>query len=214
MREDLGYINPPGLACFHCRFPISFHVTTGFVPFAFISSVPWDRFWSGPCHSSFKMPLLSAYGLQALTLFVALSVSSPLSAYSKRQDLTLDRCARPDLPSDNRCWKLADVRNYLINQTTGWIKTTPICDDPTRCCGPAEEWSTCFLRLALGRPGQNCTTVESGSCTVIGGLDPNLHPSIVPQVRYTVQGIYGVNELYTIYSQGILSTTSSPYGIR
>ncbi|KAL8847755.1 MAG: hypothetical protein Q9221_007203 [Calogaya cf. arnoldii] len=37
----------------------------------------------------------SVYGLQALTLFISLSLSSPLSAFSKRQDLDPAVCADP-----------------------------------------------------------------------------------------------------------------------
>lgn len=150
------------------------------------------------CFQRCIMYLNSAYALQALALSITLSLSSPLSANSKRQDLTLDDCASETATPDRRCWQLADVPNYLLNQTTGWNKTTPICADRTRCCGPSEVWSTCFLRLATGQD-QDCAALGDGQCTRTNQLDPNLASSIRTQVRYIVLAIYGVNDYYTAW---------------
>ncbi|KAL8652827.1 MAG: hypothetical protein Q9226_004105 [Calogaya cf. arnoldii] len=151
------------------------------------------------------MHSLSVYSLQALTLFISLSLSSPLSAFSKRQDLDPAVCADPGASLDGRCFSQLDITNYLNNPTTGWIKTTPICEDRTRCCGDGEAWSTCFLRLASGgAANQDCTVISADHCDQSAfELDPNLHPSIAPQVRYVVATIHGIHQFYYQYTLSI-----------
>lgn len=150
------------------------------------------------CFQRCIMYFKSAYILQALALSITLSLSSPLSANSKRQDLTLDDCASNRTTPDRRCWQLAGVPKYLTNQTTGWIKTTPVCEDRTRCCGPSEVWSACFLRLATGQD-QDCTVLGDGQCARTNQLDPNLGSSIRTQVKYIVLAIYGIHDYYTAW---------------
>lgn len=122
----------------------------------------------------------------------------PFSELFPRQEPSLASCSDPNSVSGARCWSIADVPSYLNNDTTGWIRTTPQCDDLTRCCSPSEAWSTCFLRLASGQPGQDCTTLR-GPCTV-RPFDKYLHPGIVAQVKATVTSIYGVQAFFLNYA--------------
>ncbi|KAL8773807.1 MAG: hypothetical protein Q9194_004219 [Teloschistes cf. exilis] len=99
----------------------------------------------------------------------------------------------------------SNVPDYLNNPNTGWIHTTPTCEDSTRCCIPDDDgWTTCFLRLALPASGQDCTTLNDHPCTAQAVLDPNLAPSILPQVRYTVMSIYGVHGFFAQYFDSTL----------
>lgn len=135
-------------------------------------------------------------------IFLTLSGTSawPLSRLWARQGLTLAVCADPKAVPDSNCWGLANIDDYLNNPTTGWIHTTPTCEDSTKCCIPDDDgWSTCYLRLALPASGQDCTTLNDHPCTPQGTLDPNLAPSILAQVRYTVMGIYGVHSFFSQY---------------
>ena len=147
---------------------------------------------------SVSLPL--SQSLLCIPLAASLVEAWPLSRLWNRQDLTLDVCANQKAVPDSRCWNLANIPSYLNDPTTGWIHTTPTCDDSTRCCVPSDDgWSTCFLRLALPDSGQDCTTLNDHPCTTQGDLDPNLAPTILPQARYTVMSIYGVHDFFSTY---------------
>lgn len=134
------------------------------------------------------------------SLSFSYSQAWPLSKLWTRQGLTLDVCADPKAVPDANCFNLANVPDYLNNPNTGWIHTTPTCVDSTKCCIPDDDgWTTCFLRLALPASGQDCTTLNDHPCTAQAVLDPNLAPSILPQVRYTVMSIYGVHGFFAQY---------------
>lgn len=110
-------------------------------------------------------------------------------------------CTNTRAASNAACWDILDLSDYLA----GWSRTTPTCEasggDAADCCQPAEPWSTCFLRLAYGRPGSDCTQLQIQGCT-LGLLNPDLDPSIVSKVRYVVQSIVTINSLFVSYYQG------------
>ena len=98
------------------------------------------------------------------------------------------------------CWDELDLPSYIL----GWNLTTPTCadsDDGHDCCQTEEPWSKCFLRLAYGAPGYDCTRISSQSCSVTQ-LSPSLDPSIASKVRYVVQNIVNINQVLTAYNLG------------
>ncbi|KAL8810882.1 MAG: hypothetical protein Q9200_002230 [Gallowayella weberi] len=137
----------------------------------------------------------------SIAVFAASSIEAwPLARLAERQDLTLDVCANQEAIPDSRCWNLANIPSYLNDPTTGWMKTTPTCDDSTRCCSTQDDgWSTCYLRLALPGVGQDCTTLNDHPCVAQTVLAPELDHSIIPQVRTMVLSIYGVHDFFSTY---------------
>ena len=126
--------------------------------------------------------------------------ASPLSRLWNRQGLTLEECANEEAALDARCWDLINIPDYLNNPTTGWNHTIPICEDSTKCCTDRDTgWSTCYLNLAQEGTGEDCTTMSDHDCKSGKALDPDLHPSIVAPVRYTVASIYGVHSFFSTY---------------
>ena len=141
-----------------------------------------------------------------LTLAFALSqvFGSPLSAPYGSQDLeprTTFNCSDIHGVFDSSCWETLDIAKYLNDPVTGWNKTTPTCepaDDGSKCCLAHEPWTTCFLRLATGTTGTDCTLIGQpvSACTFSTSVYPNLSPSIRNQVRYVVYAIVAVNSFF------------------
>lgn len=100
---------------------------------------------------------------------------------------------------DSRCWQELGLSAYLMDPETGWNHTTRVCsdlestenNDGSDCCKVGEPWTTCYLRLAHGTPGQDCSQINSQFCSYQSDLDPMMDVSIKPQVQYVMKNIYG-----------------------
>lgn len=129
------------------------------------------------------------------------TAASPVYANRHTRDLKMRATSNcSSLSANTGCWDELDIPNYLA----GWNRTTPTCqasDDGSNCCQSQEPWTTCFLRLAYGGTGSDCTTFNPQTCTV-GPLSPNLDPSIAPMVGYVVRNIVAINSAITSYFQG------------
>lgn len=124
------------------------------------------------------------------------AVASPIHSISERY-VDVD-CHNQGSMFMSDCWTLLGISDYL----TEWNQTTPVCPDSSRCCSGDEPWSTCFLRLARGLGGQDCTTVNDQPCTWDNRVSEYLDPSIHDKVRYVVKSIYGVHDFFSSYYKG------------
>jgi hypothetical protein len=129
----------------------------------------------------------------AISLTIASPVSSVDSFLSSRQLNVQPLVNCTDLTSafDSSCWKTLDLSNYLNNATTGWNKTTSICDithDSSRCCIAGEPWTTCFLRLAHGTGGSDCSEINVQTCSL--DMHQTVTADMAPQVHYVMKTIY------------------------
>ncbi|KAL8657547.1 MAG: hypothetical protein Q9226_001807 [Calogaya cf. arnoldii] len=61
-------------------------------------------------------------------------------------------------------------------------------------CEVGELWSMCYIRLATGKSGVDCTNLDSPSCNVeiVKALMPNVDASIAPLVRYVIASMQNV----------------------
>ena len=103
-------------------------------------------------------------------------------------------CTNLQAKFDPSCWYTLDLSDYLVHPTTGWIYTTPKClgdDDGTGCCMEGEAWSTCYLRLAHGFDGDDCSEINTQSCSYDATLA--VDPRIAPEVHYIIKNIYGTS---------------------
>ena len=99
---------------------------------------------------------------------------------------------------DRRCWVELGLSGFLIDPTAGWNHTVRICEDVesvesndgSDCCKTGEPWTTCFLRLAHGTPGQDCSQINSQFCAYQSNLDPSMDPAVKPQYQYIMKNIY------------------------
>ena len=149
------------------------------------------------------MYLSKARLLLGHSLLLPIATASPLSNFVARQDFTIASCASTAAVFDSRCWGLLNIPDYLNNPSSGWLKTTPTCGDSTKCCIPEDDgWSTCYLRLALAKAGQDCTTLNDHVCTNMNAVSTALAPAIYPQARYVTQSIYGIHDFYSTYYEG------------
>ena len=133
--------------------------------------------------------------LGSSVLLTSLAAASPLLNQRQRSN-----CVNPAAVFSSSCWDTLDIPNYLNN----WIKTTPTCEDGRSCCIADEPWSTCFLRLAHGVAGADCSEISSNTCSWDPTLAPDLPPAIKPQVTYVMRNIYVINSLFTTLSSGKL----------
>ena len=80
------------------------------------------------------------------------------------------------------CWDTLGMFEWMFN----WSHSNNTCE-------PAEIWSTCFLRLAYGSAGYECSTLGSANCTAptLGG------PVTDAQVFYGALNIYGTHAAHT-----------------
>ena len=109
-------------------------------------------------------------------------------------------CNNTSSDASTTCWDELDIPSYIL----GWNLTTPTCTGShgeNDCCQPEEPWSKCFLRLAYGQQGYDCTRLLSQSCT-LNQLSPSLDPSIASKVRYVVQNIVNINQVFASYNLG------------
>ena len=74
------------------------------------------------------------------------------------------------------CWNSLGMFEWMMKWNTS-----------TTTCKPQEIWSSCFLRLAYGSAGYDCSTLGSLNCTVprLGG------PVTDPHIFYGAYNIYG-----------------------
>lgn len=106
------------------------------------------------------------------------------------------------------CWNTLQIDDYL----TGWRKSIPDCavsgGAGSDCCFFATEpWSTCFLRLATGSAGSDCSVLSQFSCNPklqsVQDLNSSLSPAIKAQVYYVTAAIFKIHWLFTSYYHGI-----------
>lgn len=93
---------------------------------------------------------------------------------------------------DSSCWNTFSLEVNLNDPETGWNRTAAICtsdDDDAACCLPTEPWTTCYLRLAHGFPGTDCSEINAQDCSYAPSLA--VDPRIALYVAYTVKTIYG-----------------------
>ena len=119
-----------------------------------------------------------------------------------------------DLTADYEpeCWDQLDIPDYLNNPKLGWNVTTPSCstsssssNDAKTCCLVDEAWSTCFIRLATGKAGIDCTMIDSQKeCFLpnLPSISPTLDPAIAAKARYVLRNIYSINNFFTLYDLG------------
>ena len=122
------------------------------------------------------------------TLLSVIASPIPETILQRRQTVN---CTDLNADFDSSCWATLGLSDYLIYPQTGWMFTTPSCSEDssdTNCCKPDEPWSTCYLHLAHGVAGSDCSEINPQSCTWDPSLDVN--PSIAAQVRYVMRNIY------------------------
>lgn len=88
----------------------------------------------------------------------------------------------------------------LTDWLSGW--QAPACgpeDDGANCCEANDNWSTCFLRLAKGEDGFNCTEINNGFCAFDPKLSSTLNAEIVRMVHYVVKNIFSQHVLHPAY---------------
>lgn len=124
-----------------------------------------------------------------ITLHFVDSLPLPISDLDIRQVVD---CTDLKASFDSSCWNTLNLKGYLNNPETGWNRTAPICigdEDDAACCLPTEPWTTCYLRLAHGFPGTDCSEINAQDCS----YNPSLavDPRIASFVAYTVKTIYG-----------------------
>lgn len=139
------------------------------------------------------------YPILSLAIILPLIDSSPLpkSDLDIRQVVT---CTDLKASFDSSCWKALNLGGYLNDPETGWNRTAAICsgdEDDAACCLPTEPWTTCYLRLAHGFPGTDCSEINAQDCS----YNPSLavDASIAPYVAYTMKTIYAINDLFTTW---------------
>ena len=144
------------------------------------------------------LPLI--FAVSACFLFAG---ASPISAGLDTGNLETRQapdCNDTSSDASTTCWDELDIPGYIL----GWNLTTPICagsDDGHDCCQTQEPWSKCFLRLAYGQQGHDCTRIASQSC-ILTLLSSSLDPSIASKVRYVVQNIVNTNQVFSSYNLG------------
>ncbi len=137
--------------------------------------------------------------LRSTLVFIALSGSNPLiSASPLRPRQQSHNCTDIHAVFDSRCWAELGMVDFLNNPKTGWNATTKSCDtsaDGLNCCVPNENWSNCFMRLALGSPGHDCSQIDGQFCNFQLPAAGQVDPTLQPKYQYTLKAIYGKNPL-------------------
>lgn len=143
----------------------------------------------------FLPPLQSSsisYAFLSLVVALPLLDSSPLP----KPDLDIRQvvnCTDLKASFDSSCWNTLDLEGYLDDPDIGWNRTTATCigdEDDATCCLSTEPWTTCYLRLAHGFPGTDCSEINAQDCSYDSSLAVN--PRIAPYVAYTTKTIYGI----------------------
>lgn len=149
------------------------------------------------------MPFYSALLLVAFPAYLSSVAASPVdlaSPLTTLEDRQIANCSDLYATPSASCWDQLKIPDYL----TGWKAKTPICtstDDGSNCCKPNEAWSTCFLRLATGTTGSDCTTIAVGSCSN-SHVATSLSPDIVVQANYVVSTVVNIQNIFVGYFQG------------
>lgn len=132
------------------------------------------------------------------------TTASPVNATSHIANLEIRQaanCTSLTSVANTACWDELDIPGYLAE----WNRTVPSClmtgGDGTGCCQPQEPWTTCFLRLAYGNPGSDCTTLNPQQCP-LNQISPGLDPSIASKAAYVVRNIVVINKLFGSYDEG------------
>ena len=148
--------------------------------------------------------LASIFLTFAASAFLQLAAASPIHTDSEITNLgTRNTYNCTDLAADlsTLCWDELNISDYLDE----WNRTTPTCEasggDGSDCCNSQEPWTSCFLHLAYGSAGYDCTKIDFQSCT-LRALRPDLDPSIAPKVGYVVRNIVFIHSLFVSYSLG------------
>ena len=131
------------------------------------------------------------YILISLVIILRFIDSSPLPELHLETRQVVN-CTDLQASFDSSCWQTLNLEGYLNDPETGWNRTAAICtgdEDDAACCLPTEPWTTCYLRLAHGFPGTDCSEINPQDCS----YNPSLavDPSIAPYVAYTTKTIYG-----------------------
>ena len=165
--------------------------------------------WLGP-ESGLSMPIhsflqyhnlarsLSRFGVILRSISCLCSLFTlPFVATSPIPETALEtrhtiNCTDLKADFDSSCWFTLELSDYLKYPGTGWIYTTPICteDQSKNCCEPDQPWSTCYLRLAHGYAGKDCSEMNPQACTWDSTLA--VDPKIAAQVRYVTRSIYSM----------------------
>lgn len=137
--------------------------------------------------------LILLYGMSHL---IPSSMTAPSSPMSKRQSNQTTACTNTPQNFDESCWDGLGLSQWLA----GW--SLPTCadgqingkGDASNCCKSDDNWSHCFLRVAVGEDLYNCTQFNTGSCAQVPQILSNtLNSTIVPQVWYVVKNIFGTS---------------------
>ncbi|KAF6220408.1 hypothetical protein HO133_002840 [Letharia lupina] len=93
------------------------------------------------------------------------------------------------------CWDSLQMNQWMFN----WNFTTKTCEQ-------GEIWSTCFLRLAYGSAGFDCSTLGSLNCSAprLGGPVTDAH------VFYGAFNIYAINTYFTTWESALYALKSQP----
>ena len=100
-------------------------------------------------------------------------------------------CSDLHAPTDSSCWQGLNLTAWLTN----WNQTTPTCNDDqdgANCCQVGEAWNKCFLRLARGSSGSDCTQINAQACTWSQYEYLAVDQDIAPQVFYVMTNIYSI----------------------
>lgn len=174
-------LSPPRLVCYQCRL---------YLIIAFIILIIHGIMQRSSLLSSIVLAVI------AISSTIASPVSLVGSSLSSTQlnERQLVNCTDLASAFDGSCWKTLDLSDWLNNPTTGWNKTTPICDayhDSSHCCIAGEPWTTCFLRLAHRTGGSDCSEINVQTCSV--DMHQDVGPQIAPQVHYVMKTIYSTH---------------------
>ena len=133
----------------------------------------------------------------AISLTAAIPQETGLTQASKPVNCT---DVSPSAGYNSSCWDQLNVPSYL----TEWQATTPTCMASSTsnnvCCKVTEYWANCFLRLATGVTGGDCSVVGGPSCNYSAEINPSLRSSpTAPQIRYVVREIIAINAFFDAY---------------
>ncbi|KAL9128212.1 MAG: hypothetical protein Q9175_007570 [Cornicularia normoerica] len=115
---------------------------------------------------------------------------------------------------DSSCWNTFNLEVNFNDPETGWNRTAAICtgdDVDAACCLPIEHWTTCYLRLAHGFPGTDCSEINAQDCSYVPRLA--VDPRIAPYVAYTVKTIYATNDLFITWFNALQYAASQALSI-
>lgn len=131
------------------------------------------------------------------------SLLGPPSLLEERQ---IVNCTDPRADFFEECWGYLNLTAWLQN----WNQTTRICSnvpdgtdsDGSDCCSADEPWTTCFLHLAHGVAGADCSEINAQPCS--WNVDFMRTLTISPEVYYVMRNIYVVNNFFTTYYEALV----------